>query len=55
MTTNFEERKLNLEKELEVLKDTLSNLSRSVSETQISIIEKNGELKLINKIIEDLK
>ena len=51
----FEERKLIIEKELEELKTLLTNFSRSVSETQISILEKNGELKMINKIINDLK
>ena len=50
----FDERKLILEKELEDLKQNLREASQKVSEIQISIIEKNGELKLVNKIINDL-
>jgi glycerate kinase len=55
ITEKFEEQKLLLEKELEVLENTLRDYSRQVSETQILILEKKGEIKGLEKMINLLK
>jgi hypothetical protein len=55
ITIKFEEQKLLLEKELEVLENTLRDYSRQVSETQILILEKKGEIKGLEKMINLLK
>ncbi|MHA1482070.1 MAG: hypothetical protein ACTSQA_01365 [Candidatus Heimdallarchaeaceae archaeon] len=51
----FEVRKQELEKELKEQEKLLSNFSKSVSETQILILELRGRIKELIKMINSLK
>jgi len=53
--SKFEERKRGLEQELAKQNHLLRSYSRSVSETQVLIIELRGQIQLIIKIINSLK
>ena len=53
--TKLTERRLELEKQLEEKKNLLSNFSRKVSETQVLILELNGEIRGVDKMLNSLK
>ena len=55
MIEKLENQKIVLQKLISEKEQEMRDLSRRVSEVQVEIIESRGELKAINKIIEELK
>ena len=51
----LENRKAELEKEIALKENEMRDLSRQVSECQVSVLELRGELKGLLKMIESLK